>query len=228
MKSGSLDFIMGDYTRIQADGKSWLKTLPIREGLYRREDIEKNIFPQLIMGEDLEYGPLLSVWHCLYRRSFLNRYGLEFDEEVRWSEDNIFSAGMGYHCQSFYYMKGVSVYHYYQNPGTITMSYREGAWEVYCRMNEHLHRTFDYVEDYDFDRQLRLHLLYYACNCLGMEMCLPKAEALQKIRGIMDDVRLKKALKELRPLPSGSWKLKLQILLIKYRMAGLYYWIRKR
>lgn len=221
------DFVMGDYTRILSDGRSWLKTLDLRKGLYKRAEIEKDIFPRLIMGEDLNYGPLLSVWHCLYRRSFLETFSLTFDEQVRWSEDNIFSAVMGYRCRSFYYLKGISVYHYYQNPGTITTSYRKGAWDVYCRMNEHLHTAFDNTPDYDFSRQLRLHLLYYACNCLGMELNLPKEEALQGIRRILNDDRLIDVFQGLSPLPSVSWKLKAQLLLMKYRWAEAYYFVRK-
>lgn len=162
-----VDFVMADYMRIPEDGKSFLKTLDIPQGRYNKEDIREKIFPQLIMGDNLEYGPLLSVWHCLYKTEFLREHNLKFDEEVRWSEDNIFSAFVGYCAESFYYLKGEGLYHYYSNPGTITTGYREGAWKVYCTMNKHLHEFFDEVQDYDFQKQLKLHMIFYACNCLG-------------------------------------------------------------
>lgn len=48
---------------------------------------------------------------CLYgiaciERIFLREHSLYDEKEVRWSEDNIFSAVMGYYCGSFYYMRG--------------------------------------------------------------------------------------------------------------------------
>ncbi|MDD7740978.1 MAG: glycosyltransferase family 2 protein [Fusicatenibacter sp.] len=222
----NVDFVMADYVRIREDGSRYLKTLKIREGLYKKEDLRQEIFPQLIMGEDLDYGPLLSVWHCLYRTEFLCANHLQFDEEVRWSEDNIFSAVAGYCADSFYYLKGAGLYHYHQNPGTITTSYRKGAWQIYSTMNRHLHDFFDWVEDYDFSRQLKLHMIYYACNSIGQEFCLPEKEAKKAIRQILESEQLKDAFSHCS-MPNVSWKLKIQLYLMRWRQTGLLYRLKK-
>lgn len=219
----NVDFVMSDYIRIPGNGETYLKTLEIEKGRYDRNNIKEKIFPQLIMSEDLEYGPLLSVWHCMYRTDFLRKYNLKFDEEVRWSEDNIFSAFVGYYADSFYYLKGEGLYHYYNNPGTITTSYRSGAWGVYCTMNHHLHQFFDKVEDYDFQRQLQLHMIFYACNCLGQVKA--SGETFRKQVNMRKDIMNSPCLKESFQdfaFPDWSWKLKLQILLIKYRKPCIY------
>lgn len=219
----NVDFVMSDYIRIPENGEIYLKTLEIEKGRYDRNDIREKIFPQLIMGEDLEYGPLLSVWHCMYRTDFLRKYNLKFDEEVRWSEDNIFSAFVGYYADSFYYLKGEGLYHYYNNPGTITTSYRSGAWDVYCTMNHHLHQFFDKVDDYDFQRQLKLHMIFYACNCLGQVKA--SGETFRKQANMRKDIMNSPCLKEAFQdfaFPDWPWKLKLQILLIKYRKPCIY------
>lgn len=223
----NVDFVMSDYQRIESVEHQYLKTLDIDNGYYDRQKIIKDIFPNLIMRENLEYGPLLSVWHCLYRREFLSNNCLVFDEKVRWSEDNIFSAIAGYNCQSFYYMKGEALYHYYNNPGTITTSYRKGAWDVYSIMNKHLHKYFDNVSDYDFHRQLKLHLMYYACNCTNQEISLPKEHAINGIRDILNSPQLKDAFSGFK-MPNVSVKLKLQLYLIKYRKSRLLYYIKSR
>lgn len=222
-----VDFVMSDYIRVLDNNSCYLKTLDIEGGYYDRKKIRKIIFPNLIMGEDLDYGPLLSVWHCLYRRGFLAENDLCFDEQVRWSEDNIFSAILGYKCSSFYYLKGVGLYHYHQNPGTITTAYRQGAWKIYCIMNDHLHSFFDNVRDYDFSRQMKMHVLYYACNCVGMECRRPQNQALHSIRLILDDEKLADAFKDLS-LSGISFKLKIQLLLMKYRLAGVLFFLLKR
>lgn len=221
-----VDFVMADYIRMQEDGTSYLKTLDIESGLYNREKIRREIFPNLIMRESIDYGPLLSVWHCMYRTDFLKKHRLCFDEQVRWSEDNIFSAIMGYHCSSFFYMKGEGLYHYYQNPGTITTSYRKGAWQVYCTMNDHLHVFFDQVDDYDFNRQLKLHMIYYACNCLGHPKAMTKKDAVENIRLILNDKRLTDAFRNFA-LPDVPLKLKIQLVLMKWKRAGILYFLKK-
>lgn len=221
-----VDFVMSDYLRIEADGNRYIKTISIEEGLYTKERINKDIFPSLIMGENIDYGPLLSVCHCLYRREFLARNHIRFDEQVRWSEDNIFSACMGYHANSFYYLKNEALYHYYQNPGTITTAFRQGAWGVYCTMNDHLHSFFDNVTDYEFSRQLKLHMIYYACNCLSMAAKLAGASALAEIRNILNDDHLIKAFRDFR-IPKVHLKLRIQLILMKYRMAYPLYVIKR-
>lgn len=222
----NVDFVMADYKRICADGTCYLKTLDIPAGHYKKDQIRKIIFPNLIMGENIEYGPLLSVWHCLYRTDFLRRNNLLFDEEVRWSEDNIFSAILGYCCECFYYMKGEGLYHYYQNQGTITTSYRKGAWQIYCTMNQHLHDFFDSIKDFDFSRQLKLHIIYYACNCIGQEFMLPKQEAKQEIKRILTTQQLKDAFVNFK-IPHVNMKLKIQLFLMKHRKTELLYLMKK-
>ncbi len=222
-----VDFVMSDYIRIRNDGSTYLKTLDIQPGLYEKQKIREEIFPNLIMRECVDYGPLLSVWHCLYCADFLRKYDLCFDEQIRWSEDNIFSAFAGYHCRNFFYMKGEGLYHYYQNPGTITTSYRKGAWQVYCKMNDHLHAFFDDVDDYDFRRQLKLHIIYYACNCIGQDKDASKSENIEYIRQILNDAHLTEAFRDFK-MPNVPVKLKIQLMLMKRKYAGVLYYLKKR
>ena len=227
MERERVDFAMSDYLRFPAQGKPYLKSLDIPEGRYDKDRLKKEIYPNLIMRECVDYGPLLSVWHCLYRTEFLRSNHLEFDEEVRCSEDNIFSAQVGYLAESFYYLKGEGLYHYYQNPGTITTAYRPGAWEVYSTMNHHLHAFFDGRTDYDFSRQLKLHMMYYACNCIGQACGQPKEIAIPEIRKILKSRDLKVAFQNF-PMPEIPVKLKLQLLLMKHGCAGVLYRIISR
>lgn len=222
IETSKVDFVMSDYVRVPANGKPYLKTLDIPAGFYNKETIKKEIFPQLIMGENTDYGPLLSVCHCLYRTAFLRNNGFLFDEKVRWSEDNIFSAIVGYYADSFYYMKGEGLYYYYQNPGTITTSYRIGAWNVYCTMNRHLRSAFENVTDFNFERQLDLHMIYYACSSISQAMSLPRDRAMKDIRHILCSDELKTAFYRFK-MPKVSWKLKIQLQLMKHRQATILY-----
>lgn len=222
-----VDFVMCDYMRILND-KKYIKSLNIDTGVYDKNKIIKDIYPQLIMRNDVDYGPLLSVWHCLYSREFLLRNNLVFDEDVRWSEDNIFSSIVGFNANKFYYMKNEALYHYYLNPGTITTGYRKGAWGVYKTMNNHLHDFFDTIKEYDFSNQMNIHLIYYACNVIGMIASNNNFNiARQQIKEILNDADLIYALKKVKDL-NINIKLKIQLVLMKTKNATLLTYLLQR
>ena len=211
-KTSDADIVMCDYFRVLRTGRRWLMTTALRPGLYEKADIIKCLYPSLIMGENLDYGPLLSVWHCLYSRKFLNQYRLAFADDIPWSEDNLFSAMAGYHAKRFFYLKSMGLYNYFQNPGTITTSCPPGAWNVYKRMNRYLENYFSFRSDYDFRRQLQLHLLYYACHVIRME----RQEAC--IRNVLKDLHQAHFFDHFR-MPDVSLKLKIQLWLMKHQCA---------
>ena len=217
------DFVMTDYIRILKNNKKYLETSAIQGGLYEKKDMIQYIYPALLMGDNIDYGPVLSVCRCLYNRSFLNENNILFAEDVKWSEDNLFSAIVGYCANQFVYLKGKGLYHYYQNPGTITTSYREGAWEVYKRMNEYMANYFSTKRDYDFEYQLRLHLIYYACNVIKLECQYAQnmRSAKLNVQRILRDAKLRKCFKNFKIPVNISAKLYLQLLIMKYKLAGL-------
>ena len=100
------DFVFCDLIRIESGKPPTLRSASLHGGYYDKRKIKRCVFPQLIMRDNLEYGPLLSVCVCLYRTSFLKEHDLRFDETVRYSEDNLFSACAGYRAASFFYLKG--------------------------------------------------------------------------------------------------------------------------
>ena len=216
------DFVMADILRIPVSGNPCILSQPIHGGRYEKKDIEEVIFPQLIMQECVEYGPLLSVCPCLYRTAFLRKHSLLFDEEVRWSEDNLFSALAGYYADSFYYLKNQGLYHYYEHAGSITRSYKHNAWDNYCLMNRRLHKVFGQARDYDFSRQLQIHIIYYACNVISGAAGLPGEEARKEIRRILNSKELRKAF-QAAGLPRAGFKLRILLLLMRYRQTEIVY-----
>ena len=221
--NNQVDFVMSDYLRIENDDVRYIKTTNLREGYFSKDDIKKDIYPQLIMGRNLDYGPLLSVWHCLYKREFIIDNNLMFANDVKWSEDNLFSSIVGYCANSFYYLKNKPLYHYYNNPGTITTSYRKGSWEVYSKMNDYLRSYFNET-DYDFSEQLKLHMIYYACNSLNQikNAEISRSKKMELYARIMKSNKLQEAFTDFDLPEEWSWKLKVQIYVIKRKLMLLY------
>ena len=147
---------------------------------------------------------------------------------MRWSEDNIFSAKAGYCADSFYYLKGEGLYNYYQNEGSITTSYRKGAWEVYSRMNKYLKDYFKDKTDYDFSQQLKWHMVYYACVCASQTKSLSLDEQTKELRTILYSSQLQEAFRKIN-LSGVNSKLTVQLYLMKHKMIYLLkIWINRR
>ena len=87
-------------------------------------------------------------------------------------------------------------------------------------MNKRLHEAFDHVNDYDFSRQLKLHMIYYACNCIGQAASLTRKEAISEIRAILRSNELEAAFSEF-PFPEVNGKLKLQLWLMENRCENV-------
>ncbi len=221
-KQYEVDFVMSDYYRFNDDNKV-IATLDIDEGIYDKEKIKKDIFPSLIMGDDINYGSLLSVCYCLYRRDLFIKNNLMFDEEVKYSEDNLFSSIIGYKASSFYYMKGSYLYNYRYNPNSISKTYKPDAWLVYLKMNNRLKKLFWNVRDYDFRNQLYAHIIYYAFNCINHVGYSDKRffYKYKEIKKILNTEELKDAFKNFKP-GDISLKLKVSIWMLKHKFIMNY------
>lgn len=218
----NVDFVMSDYYRV-SDGGKVIATLDMDEGIYEKNKIKRDIFPTLIMGDDINYGSLLAVWHCLYKRELLEKNNLIFDEEVKYSEDNLFSSIIGYKANSFYYMKGSYLYNYRYNPNSISKTYKPDAWSVYLKMNNKLKDVFLNVEDYDFRNQLYAHIIYYAFNCINHVGNSDKSFSYKynEIKRILNTKELQEGFKNFKP-GNISTKLKISIWMLKHKFIINY------
>jgi glycosyltransferase involved in cell wall biosynthesis len=213
------DFAMCDYVKVGPSG-SVARERVLRGGFFDRQRLEEEVHPQCIMDDALEGPDILSVWCCLYRRSFLDRHGIRFDAEVKYSEDYLFSAAVALTAERFVYLKGHRHYFYRSNPESISQTIKDDSWAVYIRLNEALELLVDqYVRGdvgIDFGRQLDLHILYFALNLAdrvvaSSECGVRKRELLGEI---MQSQRLEAGLSRLA-LPEMSIHGRLRFLMLR-------------
>lgn len=190
----------------------------LREGLYNRQQIKSIIYPRLIATEQLTMGVIVAAWRSLYRRSFLTRNGLLFDETIRYSEDSLFSAVLLTKTNSFYYLDGARYYHYFYNPDSITRSFRADRWDSCKRLIAGFEREFLSFDKYDFHDQLWLQKLY--CVMVGInevKWITDREEKKKYISQITNDPVARSALKHIS-LVKGNWKIKAKLYQIKYHL----------
>ncbi|QOR65483.1 glycosyltransferase [Cytobacillus suaedae] len=217
----TLDFIMCDYKK-KSDEYEDKRTQPIRSGYYSREDIKNELFQCLIMFEHIEFPPTISNWVCLFKLEFLIAHELFYYEDIHYCEDSIFGSKIMFHANNFYYLKNHHYYNYFYNPNSTTNTYNNKKWSNYLKINDRLIEYFNNkTNEFDFSRQIKVNMLYFTLNTLGQISPKSIDNRISCIKDIMSHPKVTEIFRGFN-LPKVSWKTKVAILLIKYKMPRLY------
>ncbi|MCM3724913.1 glycosyltransferase [Neobacillus cucumis] len=221
----NLDIVMCDYKKRLEDYEN-RRTQPIRGGFYSKEDIKNELFKCLIMFDHIEFPPTISNCVCLLSLEFLRKNNLYYDEDIHYCEDSIFGSKVMYHATNFYYLKDRHYYNYFYNPNSTTNTYNEKKWNNYLKINERLIKYFGKTSEFDFSRQIKINMLYFTLNMLGQInfSARKNEEKLYMIKEIMYHPNVTNIFKNFK-LPNISWRGKVIILLIKFKMVRLYFFL---
>lgn len=193
----------------------------LRHGYYDKQQIIDEVYPRLIITPQLTMGAVVGAWGSLYNLDFLNCNNLRFYEEVKFSEDLVFSARVVRAANSFFFVDTPGVYHYFYNPNSISKSFRAGRWDSCKALIETCERDFGTDPEYDFSGQL--HCLRWFCIllALGQRSYLPDLhERIQYCSEIMGDTVTRKTKVDRRHL-AVSWKQQVLMYLIRLKAAGI-------
>ena len=193
----------------------------LRHGYYDKQQIIDEVYPRLIITPQLTMGAVVGAWGSLYNLDFLNRNNLRFYEEVKFSEDLVFSARVVRAANSFFFVDNPGVYHYFYNPNSISKSFRAGRWESCKALIETCERDFGADAEYDFSGQL--HCLRWFCIllALGQRSYLPDLrERTQYCSEIMADNVTRNTKVDRRHL-AVSWKQRVLMYLIRLKAAKI-------
>ena len=190
-------------------------------GLYDREKIERDILPICIATPQITFGPIVSAWGTLYKRSLLTDNKIEFYEDVKYSEDCIFNARVLMVCSSIYYLNEPQYYNYYFNDTSITKSYRADRWESNKALIRRFEEGFGNESRFDIPQQLWRKRLFCVLNSLNERNNLYSySERKNYCKLICNDNITKEATKHLDSLDI-SYKMRVVLQLIKYRQSWL-------
>ena len=193
----------------------------LRHGYYNKQQIVDEVYHRLIITPQLTMGAVVGACGSLYNVDFLNRNRLRFYEEVKFSEDLVFSARVVRAANSFYFVDTPGVYHYFYNSNSISKSFRAGRWDSCKALIKTCERDFGADAEYDFTGQL--HCLRWFCIllALGQRKHLPSLrDRVKYCRGIMADEVTRKTKVHHRYL-AVSWKQRVIMYLVRLRAAGI-------
>lgn len=205
----------GDYTPVKYE----------INGLYKKEDIEKTIFPTLIQNSRAEYfAP--SVWAKAFSMSIYKNNQLAVDDGLSIGEDCAVTIPCIYHADSLYVLSDC-LYYYRINDSSLTRKKKPFSWEGPKLIADVVSKGVDLTE-FDFKAQLDRKLCH--------EIFLVAVSSFwkdDKYRNIKKDVKAnlnrelyKNAIKNSKF--SGSSRAKLMRLALKWRMLFLLRYYSKR
>ena len=190
----------------------------MEEGLYNRRRIEKEIVPNMFATQELKFGPILSAWASLFKRSFLIDNDLCFYEDVKYSEDANFSANVIWKANSFYYLNGPRYYHYFFNPKSISKAYQNDLWDNNKRIIAHFKKDYAAVEVYDFSQQIYRKEMFCVLDALSnLKKANSYRERTKGIKEICEDPITREACRNVKAIV--SWKLRVVLWLIRLKFA---------
>lgn len=197
------------------------KVRELTEGLYDRDRIIKDIYPRLLATSSLTMGAIVGACGSLYSVDFLRKNGIRFYEEVKFSEDMIFSANVVRLADSFYFVDTPGTYHYFYNPNSISKSFRAGRWESCKDTIRFCEKDFADCKEYDFS--IELQFLRWFCIMLALN----ERKHLTKFFDRKNYCKRIVMSKEVREAPLNlryyqvSWKQKILMILIKLQFSDL-------
>ena len=215
------DFVMCDFRKVGLEN-TYTISQPIRSGYYNRKMIENELFPCIIMFDNIELPPTVSNWTGLFKREFIQNNNIYYDEDVHYCEDSIFGSKTMYHANSFYYMKGKYFYNYFNNSNSTTTTFNIKKWDSYLTINNRLKEYFN-SDKFDFSRQIKINMLYFTLNFLGeiKKSDLSYENKEKECKRILNDNNVNGIFRNFN-MPNVGIKLKLVIALIKYRLSFVY------
>lgn len=193
----------------------------LQEGLYDKNRIVTEIYPRLLATSQLTMGAVVGAWGAMYKLDFLKQHNLEFYEEVKFSEDLIFSANVVRAANSFYFIDEPCVYHYFYNVDSISKSFRGGRWESCKSLIKYCEQDFAEEKSYDFSNEL--HYLRWFCIMLALnerrflDGYKAKKSYCKKLvnESIVKETPLKLKIFDI------SWKQKIMMIMVCLKMSSL-------
>lgn len=215
------DLVICDCFKEFAAGRT-LYTHELPGGFYDRERMKREYFPQLLMTKTVEYPVTISNCLLLTRREIIESQKIRYPEGIRFSEDLLFGAEIGYAASSFYYLKGYAPYHYRQNPSSVTHTAYRDKWPMLLDLHGRIAKAFGEKSEFDFQPQIDLCLLFFVYLAIGnlRSSSAPLKTKICQTRALLSNSLVRQTLKHI-PIHQLKISWKLKIITYAYRWNQL-------
>lgn len=228
MSFGDSEVIMCDFI-LENKRSQELITADIRSGYYQKNEIIKELYPTLLVKEDLGRLPIVSACICLFKRELLQTKRVYFEVGLKYAEDYLFMATVMLQTKSYYYLKGFHYYHYRQYELSRSKKYQSEWWKYLLVLHIKLKELVFESPDFDFSRQLKLQLLHsvmFLSNSICKDENTNISQKVKLLDQLFNHPSLKTAFHQLdfSQQPLG---LKIVFYFVKYKMSLVFLLYKK-
>lgn len=220
------DVVMCDYINERVESSEKI-TAQIRAGLYTKSEIVSELYPSLLVTDDLGRLPIISACVCLFK-SILLKDKINFEEDLRYSEDYLFMAEVMVAAKSFCYLKEQYFYHYRQYDQSRSKKYQPDWWPTLVSLNIKLTDLLAQNEEYNFTYQLKLQMMHSAMfltNAIYTNRSMTESEKVALMQKIFNDPTLENAFENFT-FEKQSPALRITLNFFKYKQARAYFLYR--
>lgn len=206
----------------------------LEEGIYDREQIEKNVLPLAFGGNKMSNSTIqkinLSATSSVYRLDFLKENELEFvSEREVGSEDFLFNIE-ALICSKKIQVIDKCFYHYVQRMGSLTQKYRINLHSQYNKLCKKIYTYMDNqnVLDKYYDSYINFYnALMYICILNECSEFAPgdRMTKIDKVKNILRESELQNNIRSLKPIDLKNFILK-QLIILK--AARILYKLKSR
>lgn len=171
----------GSIWHYDSSGKETFHPITPKEKLYLRDDIEKNIFPQLIESVSGQYFQP-NIWSKVFVCDLYKTYQLAVDDKIKIGEDLACVKPCIFASHSLYLMPQC-LYFYRQNMSSMTKSKTTFDPDVPRLIGQHLEKYID-MELFDFQEQVYRNVVHNLFN-----VCVSQFNSKENLQIIKDEIR---------------------------------------
>jgi glycosyltransferase involved in cell wall biosynthesis len=173
------------------------KLLKTNKEVLEKIDIIKDLICNMIGINDIlpkYYNVMGSVWRCLYKKEFIEKFNLSFRPDIQMMEDLIFNIEALIYCDRACIDHGVW-YHYMQNKTSYLHSYIENMWIDQIKVHNIIESIINdaALDEYMRNRLDSRYIAMAACS-FGNEIYrsdAPLKDRMAAAKKILDDEKLK-------------------------------------
>lgn len=163
----------------------------LKTGVYNRDSIIQNIFPNMI-PHIISSGTFRTVdwgnWSRIFKRSIISENKIRMYEGSRRCEDFAFCVECTLHANSYMVIDEGELYHYRPNENSKSRSYSKNMWKSIRALMRYMQEMTAHCTEYDFRNAMDYCIFYFASQVVRNEMRNSDHKQIErKISEVLDD-----------------------------------------
>jgi glycosyltransferase involved in cell wall biosynthesis len=220
-----VDIVSCDFYISSIDGDIPCR-LNTRTGYYSKLDLEKDLYLNILFDtKSNDFGITPSLCTKIFKKSIIEKYQYSVDNRIAMGEDLAVTLPCILNANSIYVLDNTYLYHYWQNPDSITRSYVKDYFERNVLLFDHLEKVIRGEYYNILKRQLDYFVVSKTSAAIINENKRDKADLKESKKYILKNIKNKTVKKSFKwdMLNNLIIRDKIYLILIKLHLFSYFY-----